>query len=263
MDILVCVKNVPETVEADLKVIDDGAAVDLEDLVFGINEWDNFAVEEAVKLKEESGGTVTVLTLGDEEAEDVLRRGMAMGADTAIHICDEEFDGSDPAVIARAFARAIEDQEFDLILTGAMASDSGAAVTGVLLAQALGLPYATLAVGLDIRDGKAIVDRELEANTLERIELPLPAVVTVQSGINQPRYVSIMGIRKVRKKPIELLEADDLELDEDEIGSEASIVENRRLAPPPVGEGAEMIDGPLPRACATLAEILSEKGGLK
>ncbi len=263
MDILVLVKNVPETAEADLKIIEGGRSVETDELVFAINEWDNYAVEEAVGLKEAHGGRVTLLTLGDEEAEDVLRRGLAMGADEAVHICDEDFDGSDPGTVALAFKRALADRKFDLILSGAQSADLGQAQTGVLLAQLLGLPYATLAVNLEVGEGKIVVQRELEANTLEKVELPLPALVTVQSGINQPRYVSILGIRKVRKMKIDLLEADDLDLEVEEIGEEGSRVEERSLELPPAGEGAEMLAGSLDQTCARLAGIIREKGGLQ
>ena len=263
MNILVLVKNVPETVETELKIVDRGRSVETDELVFSINEWDNYAVEEAVALKEVHGGQVTLLTLGDEEAEDVLRRGLAMGADQAVHICDEDLEGSDPRTVAQAVKRALDGREFDLILSGAQSSDLGQAQTGVLLAQLLDLPYATLAVGLEVKDGKAMVERELEANTLERVELPLPALITIQSGINQPRYVSILGIRKVRKMTIDLLEADDLDLDPDEIGFEGSIYEERSLSLPPQGEGAEMLEGSLNQVCSRMAEIIREKGGLK
>ncbi len=263
MNILVLVKNVPETVETELKIVDRGRSVETDELVFSINEWDNYAVEEAVALKEVHGGQVTLLTLGDEEAEDVLRRGLAMGADQAVHICDEDIEGSDPRTVAQAVKRALDGREFDLILSGAQSSDLGQAQTGVLLAQLLDLPYATLAVGLEVKDGKAMVERELEANTLERVELPLPALITIQSGINQPRYVSILGIRKVRKMTIDLLEADDLDLEPDEIGFEGSIYEERNLSLPPQGEGAEMLEGSLNQVCLRMAEIIREKGGLK
>lgn len=263
MDILVCVKNVPEVAEADLEVTPDGSAIDTDDLVFAINEWDNFAVEEAVALKEAHGGSVTVITLGDDEAEDALRRSLAMGADEAIHLCDELWDGSDSAGVARAIAAAIKDQRFDLVLTGVQASDGGHAQTGVLLANLMGLPHATMAIGLELDGGKLIVTRELEANTQEKVELSLPAVVTVQSGLNQPRYVSIMGIRKVRKKPVNLCDASELGLTADQTGAEGSSIAWRRLSLPPTGEGAEFLTGSLEDVCQQAADIIVEKGGLK
>jgi len=262
MKILVLVKNVPEAAEADLEVDSKSGTLETGDLVYSINEWDNYALEEAVRLKESRGGEVTVLTLGDEEAEDVLRRGLAMGADRAVHLLDEAFEGSDPRTVAKAVARAVQGQGFDLILAGVQSSDLAQAQTGVLLAQELDLPFATLAVGLEIREGRAEVTRELEANTLERVELPLPALVTIQSGINQPRYVSIMGIRKVRRMTVDLRDCRALGLTEEEVGPGCSFVQERRLLQPPAGQGATMLEGSLPEACRTLAGIIKDRGGL-
>ena len=260
MDILVLIKNVPEVAEADLEIEDN--QIDLGDLVLAINEWDNYAVEEAVRLAETHGGRVTLMTLGDEEAEDALRRGLAMGAGEARHLCDEEFEHSDPATLAKVFAAAIGDKPYDLILAGVQSSDLGQAQTGVLLAQALDLPFATMAIAIEPAGGEVRVTRELEANTSEKVVLPLPALVTVQSGINQPRYVSIMGIRKVRKMSIDLLEAEDLGFDEGQVGREALRVAGRELALPETGDGAEMLSGGLDEICGRAVEIIREKGGL-
>lgn len=260
MKILVLVKNVPEVAEAELEI--DQGALDLEDLEMVVNEWDNYAVEEAVRITEASGGEVHLLTLGNEDDEDVLRRGLAMGAHAASHLCDEAFEGSDPATLARVFAAAVKDGGYDLILTGVQSADLGQASTGVLLAQELGLPHATMAIALEPGAGELVVTRELENNTSEKVALPLPALVTVQSGINQPRYVSIMGIRKVRKMTIEQIEADNLGLSEDALGAAASIVDSQSLALPPTGEGAQMLEGGLDSVCDQAAAILREKGGL-
>ncbi|MFZ5584917.1 MAG: electron transfer flavoprotein subunit beta/FixA family protein [Thermodesulfobacteriota bacterium] len=262
MDILVLVKQVPETAEADLEINAEGTDLEREDLVFTINEWDNYAVEEAVRLKEAHGGRVTVLTIGDEEAGDVLRRGLAMGCDEAVHLSDEAFAGSDPAGLARAAAAAVMGRTFDLILTGVQSADQGQGQTGALLAQLLDLPFASMVIGLKIKDGRLKAVRELEANTQEEVELPLPAVVSVQSGINQPRYVSIMGIRKVRSIAIDQRDAGGLGL-AGMVGAAASAVAARSLAPPQAGAGAEMLTGSLEAVCQKAAGILREKGGLK
>ncbi|MFH1058902.1 MAG: electron transfer flavoprotein subunit beta/FixA family protein [Pseudomonadota bacterium] len=262
MEILVLVKQVPETAEADLEIAADGSDVEREDLVFTINEWDNYAVEEAVRLKEEHGGRVTVMTIGDEEAEDVLRRGLAMGCDEAIHLNDEAFTGSDPAGLARSLAAAIQGRAFDLILSGVQSADQGQGQTGALLAQLLDLPFASMAIGLKVADGRLKVTRELEANTQEEVELPLPALVSVQSGINQPRYVSIMGIRKVRSIAIDARDADGLGL-AGQVGAAAAAAAARSLALPEAGAGAELLTGSLEAICAKAAGIIREKGGLK
>ena len=263
MNIVVCIKQVPEVADADLDINKEGTKIDKEDLVMGINEWDNYAVEEAVRLKEIHGGNVTVVTLGDEDSEDVLRRALAMGADEAILIDEEGFEASDATGIARGLRRAIQDIPFDLLLTGVQSSDDGWGQVGLILAELLSLPYASLVVGIEIEDGKAIVHRELESNTQEKLELPLPAVITIQTGINDPRYVSIMGIRKVRNIEIKETDAEDLGLSEDEIGAEGSIMESIKLSLPVVGEGAEILTGSLNEICEKTAQIIRDKGGVE
>lgn len=262
VNIVVCVKQVPEVIDAELDINKEGTDVDKEDLEFDINEWDNYAVEEAVRLKEAHGGNVTVVTMGDEDSEDVLRHGLAMGADEAVLIDEEGFIGSDAAGIAKGLYRAIKDLPFDLLLTGVQSSDRGWGQVGLILAEMLGLPYASLVVGIEVKDGKVLVLRELESNTQERLELPLPAVLTIQTGINIPRYVSIMGIQKVRKIEIQETDSEELGFGEDEIGTEGSCVSSETLSLPPVGEGAEILTGSLDEICEKAAQIIRDKGGL-
>jgi len=262
MNIILCVKQVPDVTEADIRIRKDGKDIEKEDLEMVINEWDNYAVEEAVRIKEKYGGKITVITLGDEESEDVLRRALAMGADEAIRIDEEGFEGSDPKGIAIGLYHVIKDLPFDLILTGAQSSDMGWAQVGVLLAGMLNIPYATLAVQIEIEDKKVIVKRELESNTFEKVELPIPSLITVQSGINEPRYVSVLGIRRVRKLKIEEKFLDDLGISPDKVGEKGSIIESIKLMPPPEGKGAEMIEGSIEEVCERLAQIIKEKGGL-
>ncbi len=262
MDVIVCVKQVPDTAEAELKISKDGKDIEREDLELVINEWDNYAVEEAVRIKEKHGGKITVITLGDEQSEDVLRRALAMGADEAIRIDSEGFEGSDPRGIALALYHVIKERDFDLVLTGAQSSDIGWGQVGVLLASMLRIPYATLAMGIEIKEGKAVVKRELESNTFEMVEIPLPALITVQTGINQPRYVSVMGIRRVRRLKIEEKGIDDLGIEEEKVGRKGSIIESERLFFPEEGKGAEIITGSLDQICERLAQIIKEKGGI-
>ncbi|MFZ7112241.1 MAG: electron transfer flavoprotein subunit beta/FixA family protein [Desulfatiglandales bacterium] len=262
MNIVVCVKQTPEVADAELEVTKDGLAIEREDLEFDINEWDNYAVEEAVRLKEAHGGRVTVVTLGDEDSEDVLRQALAMGADEAVRIDSEDFESSDAAGIARGLYRALKDISFDLVLTGAQASDDGWGQVGLILAEFLKIPSAALVVGIEIKEGGATVIRELESNTQEKVEVPLPALLTIQTGINNPRYVSIAGIRGVRKIEIRETDAEALELSEEEIGPEGSSVAAWRLSPPPVGQGAEILEGSLDEICERTARIIREKGGV-
>ncbi|OFV67201.1 electron transfer flavoprotein subunit beta [Methanosarcinales archaeon] len=260
MEIVVCVKRVPDTSEAD--VVITGKDIKKDDLAFEINEWDNYAVEEAVQIKEKLGGNITVISIGDEGAKEVIRRGLAMGGDTGIRIDHPALAGSDSMAIAKTLAAAIKDIDYDLVLTGAQAGDLGAGIVPVALAEMLGVPHATLAVGLDIEDGKAKVKRELEGGLMEVLEMDLPAVVGVQTGINEPRYVSIMGIRKASKKEIKLLDISDLGLLPKDVGEEGSLTVIEELSVPPVTKVAEILEGDPAEAASKLAEIMKEKGVL-
>ncbi len=262
MNIVLCVKQVPDVTEAELKINKEEKDIVKDDLEMVINEWDNYAVEEAVRIKEKYGGKITVITLGDEESEDVLRRALAMGADEAIRIDEKGFENSDSRGIALGLYHVIKELDFDLILTGVQSSDMGWAQVGVRLAEMLNIPYATLAMELQFLNGKLIVKRELESNTFEKVELSLPALVTVQTGINEPRYVSIMGIRRVRKLKIEERGLEELGISPDEVGEKGSIIESTKLMFPPEGEGAEILQGSLDEICERLAQIIKEKGGL-
>jgi electron transfer flavoprotein beta subunit len=254
MDIVVCVKQVPEVTDAELEVTKEGTRIITEDLEFDINEWDNYAVEEAVRIKEAFGGKVTVITVGDEDSEDVLRQALAMGADEAIRVDEEGFELSDALGIARGIFQAVKDLPFDLLFTGAQSSDDGWGQVGLILAELLNLPYASLVVGIEIADNKLVALRELESNTQEKVELPLPAVLTIQTGLNSPRYVSIIGIKETG--------LDELGLSEEEIGPKGSSVDSQSLSIPPAGKGAEILTGTLEEISEKTAQIIRDKGGV-
>lgn len=262
MNVVVCVKQVPEAADADLELTDDRTDVEREDLVLDLNEWDVYAVEEAIRLKEADGGKVTVVTLGDDDAEEVLYRAVAMGADRAIRVDTEGFQGSDALGVARGLAAVIRELDVDLVLAGAQSSDSGEGQVGVLLAGLLDLPHASLAVAVEPEAGRVVVHRELESNTVARVQLVTPAVITVQTGINEPRYVSVMGIRKARAVKIETTDAGELGLGAVETGTGASAVAATRLSLPDKGEGAEMLSGDLEQVADRLAAILRDRGGV-
>lgn len=260
MEILVCVKKVPDTADADVVLKPDGSGIRDEDLASGINEWDNYAVEEAIRLKEEHGGTVTVATVGSGDSEDVLRRCLAMGADEAVLVDDAALLGADPYGIARALHGVAARGRFDLVLAGAMAGDDGFGMVGPILAGLLAWPHATLVTSLEV-DGDAVrVARELEGGVEELLRLTLPAVVTVQTGINEPRYVSIMGIRKVRSKEIPVLDAAAVGLGGGAAG--ARLIRRTALSMPPTGKSAQMLNGPPAEVARRILEILREKGGM-
>jgi len=210
MEILVCVKRVPDTAENEIEVNRDGTDIERDDLVYSVNEWDNYAVEEAIQIRDKVGGSITVVTVGGEEDEEVVRREMAMGADNGVLLSDDAFNGSDGKGIAAVLKAAVEKGNYDLILTGAQADD-GAGQVGGMLAAMLEWPYASLVNLLEVIDDKKIkVGREIAGGNQEMNEIELPCVLSIQTGINEPRYVGIRGIRKVASLDIPVYTAGDL-----------------------------------------------------
>ena len=262
MEILVCVKKVPDTADAEVILKPDGTGIREDDLASGINEWDNYAVEEAIRIKEAHGGTVTVVTIGSGDSEDVLRRCLAMGADNAIMIDDAPFKGADPYGIARGLRGIVGKGSYDLVLSGALAGDDGFGMVGPVLAGFLGWPHATLVTSILLEGKQVLVTRELEGGLEEMLKIGLPAVLTIQTGINEPRYVSIMGIRKVRAKEIPVLDPAAVGLAPGEIGENANLVRRTGLAAPPAGKEAEMIKGTPAEIARKILEIVKERGGV-
>lgn len=260
MRIAVCVKQVPDT-EARLKIAADGRWIDEEELRPVVNESDDFAIEEALAITEKIGGEVVVLSLGPERAKEALRKGLAVGAARAVHLNDDAFLGGDAGTTARALAAAIRKEEVDLVITGSQSNDLGWGSTGSMIAGHLGWPHAWLVIGLEIEDGgaSAKVTREMESGTNEIFRIPLPAVIEVQAGINHPRYMSLKGIMKAKRKPIAALSAGDLGLDPGELGAAGSRVEVLRVAFPDSGEGAQIFDGDVATSVASLVEKLQKE----
>jgi len=262
LEIIVCVKRVPNLSETEIEVDRDGLSLVDSDLEYDVNEWDNFAIEAAVQLKEAQGARVTAITIGDEDSEDVLRRALAMGADDALHLMDSAFDGSDALGIATALHRAIADRSYDLVLTGAISSDEARGHVGGMLAAMLDIPMVALATDLSVDRTTATVRHEVEGG-LERVtRVNLPALVTVQTGLNEPRYVSIRGIRKVSGMEIPVKTATDLGLDASTVGAGAARVKLEEMFLPPRGEGAEMLEGDEASVIEALVERLQREGGL-
>jgi electron transfer flavoprotein beta subunit len=255
MNIAVCVKRIPKTAEADIFIEKDGKDIKKDNLVFHLNDWDSYAVREAVLLKEKLGGTVTVLTIGPEESKEVLTRCLAMGADKALRI--EEPGVSDGHLIAEILAQAIRDQSYDLILTGVQAEDDGCGQVGVSLAQLLGLPHAAIVNQIEITGNLALVKRELEGGIEESVELKLPAVLTIQTGINEPKYVSLAAILEAEEKEMEEIPLEKLGLTPNE-SIEATI---DQVFFPPVGKMAEILKGNPEEVVKKLTEILKKKRG--
>ncbi|PIE70362.1 MAG: electron transfer flavoprotein subunit beta [Deltaproteobacteria bacterium] len=260
MDILVCVKRVPDMAENEIEIVDND--IDRDDLVYSVNEWDNYAVEEALQIVEAQGGSVTVVTVGDDESDEVLRREMAMGAEKGILLTDEDaFEGSDQKGIATILKGCVEKGSYDLIMTGAQA-DQGAGAVGGMLAAMLDVPYASLVNKVEVGDGKLIVGREIEGGNQEMNEIEMPCVLSIQTGINEPRYVGIRGIRKVASVDIPEYGADDLGVDAATVGEDAAKTKRVDYFIPETGEGAEMLEGSTDEIIAKLIEHLKANGGL-
>ncbi len=261
MDILVCVKRVPDTAENEFELNSDGNDLDRDDLVYSVNEWDNYAVEEAIQIVDNLGGSITVVTVGDDEAEEVLRREMAMGANNGVLLCDDAFEGSDGKGIAAILKAEVEKGKYDLILTGAQA-DEGAGQVGGMLAAMLDYPYASLVNKIEPADGKIKVGREIEGGNQEMNEIELPCVLSIQTGINEPRYVGIRGIRKVASVEIPVKGAGDLGVDAGSVGEAGAKTKRVDYFVPDLGDGAEMLEGSTDEIIEKLIEKLKAKGGL-
>jgi len=263
MEILVCVKRVPDTSENEIEVNRDGTDIERDDLVYSVNEWDNYAVEEAIQIRDKVGGNVTVVTLGEEEDEEVVRREMAMGADNGVLLSDDAFNGSDGKGIAAVLKAEVEKGNYDLILTGAQ-SDKGAGQVGGMLAAMLDWPYASLVNLLEVIDDKKIkVGREIAGGNQEMNEINLPCVLSIQTGINEPRYVGIRGIRKVASLEIPVHAAGDLGIAADAVGESGARIKRLDYFVPDPGEGAEILEGSTDEIVDKLVELLKTKGGIK
>ncbi|MEM2816168.1 MAG: electron transfer flavoprotein subunit beta/FixA family protein [Candidatus Bathyarchaeia archaeon] len=260
MDIIVCVKCVPETAEAALKIDSSGRFVEKTGLVFDINEWDEYALEEAIRIKEKFGGTATVITVGPEEADFVLRKCLARGADRAIRIVDPKYMESDAYVTAKILYSAVRTMHFDVILTGVQASDDGYAIVGPALAELLGVPHVTMVKKIEFDGGAALVHRELEGGLEEVLEVKIPALFAVQTGINEPRYISIMGIRKAAQKEIKTMGLTDSGLSENDVGETGSWLRIEKLYVPLMEKKTQLIGGSPDEVANKIVEILRMRG---
>ncbi|MSO55404.1 MAG: electron transfer flavoprotein beta subunit/FixA family protein [Acidobacteria bacterium] len=201
MRIAVCIKQVP-TRECQPRIDDTRRAVREQDASFEMNEPDAYALEEALRLRETHGGEVVVCTAGPARASQVLREALARGADRAVHVEDARLSSVDSSVVAGALADAVREEKFDLVLAGLQSDDQGAAQTGVILAERLGLPHATIVMEVQVQERAVRVKRELEGGWFQWVQMPLPALLTIQSGINQLRYATLKGIMAAKKKEI-------------------------------------------------------------
>ena len=249
MKILVCMKQVPQK-DAPLKVNESGKWI-REDVSYEVNEPDAYALEEALRQKEKHGGEVVVVTAGPTRASQVLREALAKGADRAIHLEDEKFVGLDALNTAKAIAAAIKDEQFDMIFTGLQSDDYGYAQTGVVISELLGWPHATIIMQIEKKDGGIRVKRELESGFFQFVEMPLPAVLTIQSGINKLRYATLIGIKQAKNKPLRKVTWSEVE------GSlSQNLQQIQRLYIPEKTKKTEMLEGPPAEIAKKLVEKL-------
>jgi electron transfer flavoprotein beta subunit len=261
MKIISCIKPVPDPASR-LIINETKTWIKDQELTFGASEADNYALEEALRLKEKHGGEVVVLSMGGEEAARVLRSGLAMGADRAIHLLDPKFKGADEFSAAATLAKAIEkDGGADLVLAGVQSDDLGTGMTGTMIAEFLGSANATVVVGVEANpESKSIqAKRELEGGINETVELPLPAVLTIQFGINQPRYASLKGIMAAKKKDFKAWSAADLGLGDATAGKAGAMYEVKEIFVPERKSKVEIIGGTPEEAAATLVEKLRKE----
>jgi electron transfer flavoprotein beta subunit len=263
VDILVCARRVPDTSENEIELNAAGNDIERDDLVYSVNEPDNYAVEEAIQIVAREGGNVTVVTVGSEEDEEILRREMAMGANQGVLVSDEAFTGSDGKGIATILKAYVQKNHYDLILTGVQAED-GASQVGGMLAAMLDYAFASLVNSIQVVDGKKLkISREIEGGSKEMNEIDLPCVLSIQTGINEPRYVGMRGIRQVASVNIPTLGPSDLGVDAGAVGEAAAKVKRVDYFVPALGKGAEILQGKREEVIEKLIELLKAKGGLK
>lgn len=266
MKILVCIKQVPAK-DSPLRLTEDSKWIRDADLSYEINEPDTFALEEALQLKEKHGGEVVVASVGPARVQQAIREGLSKGADRAIHIDDDSGSKLDSFFTAKLLAEAVRSEAFDLILTGLQSDDLGFAQTGVILAELLGLPHATIIMEVQVLDGSRVslspererrvrVKRELEAGWFQWVELPLPALLTIQSGINKPRYATLKGIKGAKAKEIRRVTPAALGLDPTDASARNEL---RRIYLPVKTKKTEFLEGPPKEASAKLVEKLQRE----
>jgi electron transfer flavoprotein beta subunit len=260
MKIAVCLKQVPNT-EARLRVSRDGKWLEEEDLPFVINESDEYALEEGLRLAEKAGGEVVVFSLGPDRVKEALRKALAVGAARAVHLSDPAFSGGDALATGRALAAALSRDSFDVVLTGSQSDDVRWGATGSVVAGHLGWPHVWLVMGIEVEEGgkTAKVTREMESGTNEVSRVALPAVFEVQAGLNHPRYASLKGIMAAKKKEIAEVKPADLGLDASQVGAAGSRIEVVSVSFPDSSKGAQILEGDPKTAAAALVDKLQKE----
>ena len=247
MKIVVCLKQVPAR-DSILRLNQAATWIQEADLNFEINEPDIYALEEGLRLKEKLGGEVVICCLGPARAQKAIKEALAKGADRALHLEDAAFEGLDAYGVGLALSRAIREEKPDLVLTGLQSDDFGFAQTGVILADMLGLPHSTILMEIQVNGAALKVKRELEGGWFQWIEMPLPALLTIQSGINKPRYATLKGIMAAKTKPIRKLTPADLGLNSEDLAPRQRVL---KVYVPAKSAQTEFLQGS-PKEIATL-----------
>ena len=258
MKIMVCLKQVPHQ-DARLDVAPDGTWIQQDNIKFEINSYDQYALEEALRIKDATQAEVVVASCGPERVTPSLRTALGMGADRAVHVKDPEVEGSDALGIAKLLAAVAKGESPDLVLMGLMADDGNFAAVGPMLAALVGVPHTTAAMKLELVNGGVRVERELEGGALEVVELQLPCVVTVQTGINQVRYASLKGIMAAKRKPVDTKTAADLGV-AGRVGAGAAKIKIQKIYHPPKGQGAQILQGSTQEVVGRLVAKIKELG---
>ena len=261
MKILVPVKQVA-ALDEEFELTDDSRGVDEDFLEKDLNEFDHYSAEEALLIKEAAGGDVELVvpTIGDEEADDALRTALAKGADRGIRVWDDCLAEADGVAVAQVLAKVVEREKPDMVFTGAQSTDFGSAVTGMALAAQLNWPHVAVVCRIEYSPGaeKATLHRELEGGLEEIMSIQCPAVLSIQLGINQPRYASLRGIKQAQQKPVDELSLEDLGLDESSVQPASRV---RKMYVPAKG-AAEIISGSPAEQAKRLAELIKELRGM-
>lgn len=255
MKIIVCLKQVPKN-DSVLRINEQGTWIQERDLTYEINESDQYGLEAALQLKEKHGGEVIALSLGPQRVQTVIKEALARGADRGLHLEDAAFDGLDAFGISSVIAAAAKAEGFDLLLTGLQSDDYGYAQTGVIAAELLGLPHATIVMDVELNDGTLRVKRELENGFFQWVSMPAPAVLTIQSGINTLRYATLKGIMAAKKKEIKKLDAAALGLDAATLAPRVAI---RKVYVPQKSKQTQFLEGSAAEVAAKLIEKLKNE----
>jgi electron transfer flavoprotein beta subunit len=258
MKIMVCLKQVPHQ-DARIDIDAAGTWIKEDNIKFEINSYDTYALEAALQVKDDSEADVVVVSIGPDRVSQALRTALGMGADRAIHVKDGDADGSDALGIAKILAAVAREENPDLIYMGLMSDDGNFAAVAPMLAELVGMPHATAAVAISRSNGSLTIDREIEGGASEVVELQMPCLVAVQSGLNQVRYASLKGIMAAKKKPLDVKSVADLGVS-GQVGAAAAKVTITQIAPPKKGDSAEILTGSTGEIVSSLVTKIKELG---